>query len=407
MIIPWQVTLFQIALFSTAVSCLCTIGFVWRNLDKRACRTFAVLGLLVAIWSAARATSVLMNSSTSALWFIRISYLASVGLPMAFSEFAMEVMHLKKRTTLVKALYALSVLVLAFVPSHQFVRTAIPKMGFPFYDVPGPLLSVYSFAYTTLLIVVHWQMIKRYKVVSEADRKQIQYIFIGSIIGFGGAATTFPLVFDHHIYPLGVVLIPIYPWLLAYAIVKHRLMDITVIIRKTLIYSTVMATLALIYLGVVTLCAKLFQGLTGSQTIYSSGLAAALITLGFQPLRKRVQAFVDAKFFRQYVDREEKLYELSREVITHTTPEAMAQALTHVLSDTLHPKCGALYLKVRDGTGYVSASNWGMPGTERAAEDNPLARYFADHPQPFIQDLPTELGAPTDTRRTIHKERAA
>src|SRR5213083_2092035 len=119
-----------------------------------------------------------------------------------------------------------------------------------------------------------------------------------------------------------------------------------------------MGTLTVVYLGVVTLFAKVFEGLTGYQTFFSSAVAAGLITICFQPLRKRVQAFVDKKFFRQYVDREEKLYELSREVITHTTPEAMAQALIRVLGDTLHPKVGALFLKSRDGSGYAPVANW-------------------------------------------------
>mgnify|MGYP000573645710 CR=1 FL=1 len=140
---------------------------------------------------------------------------------------------------------------------------------------------------------------------------------------------------------------------------------------------------------------------------FSSALAAGLITIGFQPLRKRVQAFVDSKFFRQYVDREEKLYELSREVITHTTPEAMAEALMHVLKDTLHPKSGVLYLKSRQGTGFEPMAAWGDAAKTSMPEANVLASYFADHPQPFVHEVSDDVGGPRDTRNPLHKNRNA
>jgi two-component system NtrC family sensor kinase len=189
--------------------------------------------------------------------------------------------------------------------------------------------------------------------------------------------------------------------------VKYRLLDVTVIIRKTLVYSVVTGTMMVMYLGVIALFARVFQGVTGTQTIFSSAVAAGLITLCFQPLRRKVEAFVDAKFFRQFVDREEKLYELSREVITHATPEAMAQALVHVLQETLHPKGGALYLKSRDGMGFVPTAAWGNQNKEHISDVNPLASYFVDHTQPFVQEIADDMGSPMDTRKVTNNNRSA
>jgi hypothetical protein len=152
----------------------------------------------------------------------------------------------------------------------------------------------------------------------------------------------------------------------------------------------------------------MFENFSGYQTLFSSAAAAGLISFCFQPLRKRVQSFIDKKFFRQYVDREEKLYELSREVITHTTPEAMGGALMHVLDEALHPKGGALFLRSRDGGGFTPVSRIGSSALpERMDEDNELARYFKDHPQPFVRDLSDELGESRSTRLKEEREDAA
>jgi hypothetical protein len=196
--------------------------------------------------------------------------------------------------------------------------------------------------------------------------------------------------------------------MVTYAITKHKLLDITPIIRKTIVYSVVMGTLTVIYISIVALFAHVFEGLTGYQTIFSSAMAAGLITIGFQPLRKRVQHFVDSKFFRQYVDREEKLYELSREVITHTTPEAMGSVLLRVIEEALHPKGGALFLRARDGSGFVPIASVGSSALpERMDEYNGLAQYFKEHPQPFVQDMSESIGRSESTRLKEEREDAA
>jgi hypothetical protein len=181
-----------------------------------------------------------------------------------------------------------------------------------------------------------------------------------------------------------------------------------IIFRKTLVYTVVAGALIALYLGTTTLLAHLFEGLTVHQTLFSSAVAAGLMTVSFQPLLKRVGAFFDHKFFQLHIDREEKLYELSREVITHTTPEAMGEALMRVIEDALHPKSGTLFLRSPDRNGFVRASGVGsstLPA--RMQEDNALALYFRDHPQPFVQDIPSELGRSHSTRLKEERKDAA
>jgi len=254
----------------------------------------------------------------------------------------------------------------------------------------------------------HLKLWRAYRLSSGLKKNQFRYVFFAYVIGYFGGSQAFLPIFGLHMMPFANVMVAVCMWILLYSILNHRLMDITIIIRKTLIYSTVMGTLAITYLLTITIFARVFEGLTGSMTVFSSSVAAGLITLCFQPLRKRVQAFVDGKFFRQYVDREEKLYELSREVITHTTPEAMGQALIHVLEETLHPKGGALYLRSKDGSGFSRVSSIGtfdLP--ERMDEENELARYFKDHPQPFIREVSDEVAESRSTRLKEGREAAA
>jgi len=276
---------------------------------------------------------------------------------------------------------------------------------FPQWSMVRSLPSfLFFFGFMTYAFLILTRKLKASE--SEKERNQIRYVLAAFGIAYFGSID-YLATFGKSVYPFGFIPICGLVSILFYAVVKHNLMNITVIIRKTLVYSSVMGTLTIVYLAIIGAFAHLFEGFTGYQTIFSSAVAAGLITLLFQPLRKYVQAIVDKKFFRQYVDREEKLYELSRDVVTHTSPEEMAKALRNVLHETFHPKSGALFLRSSDGTGFSAAKTWGNIPSETISLENALIRYFSSHPQPFVLDSLSDTGTLKNTRGAQVKRRAA
>jgi len=89
-------------------------------------------------------------------------------------------------------------------------------------------------------------MLKRYNKVSGYKRNQIKYILLASIVGFGGGATNYPLIYNIPIFPFGHYLVFLYPIIISYAIITTRLMDVTVAVTRTAIFTTVYS----IFLGI-------------------------------------------------------------------------------------------------------------------------------------------------------------
>jgi len=89
-------------------------------------------------------------------------------------------------------------------------------------------------------------MLKRYNKVSGYKRNQIKYILLASIVGFGGGATNYPLIYDIPMFPFGHYLLFLYPIIISYAIITMHLMDITVAVTRTAIFTTVYS----IFLGI-------------------------------------------------------------------------------------------------------------------------------------------------------------
>jgi hypothetical protein len=368
------------------------------------------VNLSLALWALPWCAGAFYLQSESWRWFsIYFASLCAIALPPLFLCFSYALLNRPiagSKFIQIAWITTGLLLILCLCFPHQFFSAGVRKVRDAYLPTGGILLWMFSIQYVILFSRGVYLLIDEVRHLSGSQRNKIAYVIMGVAIGSGGGVTTFltPL----GIYPYGIVLIPCYSILITYAITRHRLLDIAIVIRKTLVYSVVIVSLVAVYLAAIALFARIFTGIAGVQTIFSASVAAALISFVSQPLRKRIQTFVDAKFFRQYVDREEKLYELSREVITHTTSEAMGDALMHVISEALHPKGGALYLRSRQGAGFVRVSGVGSTNLPaRMEEDNVLGSYFKDHPQPFVQDLPTDVGQSHDTRRKADREDAA
>jgi hypothetical protein len=136
------------------------------------------------------------------------------------------------------------------------------------------------------------------------------------------------------------------PLSIGMAILRSRLWDIDVIIRRTLIYSLVTAVLALAYLGSVVALQGVFTALTGESrgalvTVLSTLAIAAL----FGRVRARVQAAVDRRFYRQKYDAARTLAGFAASARDETDLERLSQRLVGVVDETMQPASVGLWLK--------------------------------------------------------------
>ncbi len=134
------------------------------------------------------------------------------------------------------------------------------------------------------------------------------------------------------------------PLALAVGILRYRLFDIDVIIRKTTTYAILTALLALVYFGSVVILQRLLTPITGSSTpivVLSTLLIAAL----FLPLRRRVQGLIDRRFFRKKYDAEQVLARFAATARDETDLDALTAELLRVIQETMEPETASLWLR--------------------------------------------------------------
>lgn len=133
------------------------------------------------------------------------------------------------------------------------------------------------------------------------------------------------------------------------AILQHRLFDIDIIIRRTLSYTLLSLTLALVYWGSVVVLENLFHGLTGQgQSPLIVVLSTLTIAALFTPLRRRVQAVIDQRFYRRQYDAEQVLADFGTTVRNETNLDQLTQELVQVVHETIQPTHSALWLYQRN-----------------------------------------------------------
>jgi hypothetical protein len=209
-----------------------------------------------------------------------------------------------------------------------------------------PLLPVCMLASALSLVL-------RYRHAGGEVRQQIKWIafaasFFGlAYLGFVVRALVLPEVAPG-LWQFTIILsIAGVPAAIGFAVLRYRLYDIDVVINRALVYGSLTVTLALLYFGGVTIAQAVFRFLTGQQeqpqlAVVVSTLAIAAL---FNPLRRRLQSFIDRRFYRNKYDARKTLEAFSARLREETDLERLGEHLTGAVGEAMQPAYISLWLR--------------------------------------------------------------
>jgi hypothetical protein len=146
---------------------------------------------------------------------------------------------------------------------------------------------------------------------------------------------------------LGWLLIGL-PAAIGIAVLRYRLYDIDVVINRALVYGTLTASLVAVYLGSVVGLQRLLSPVTGEGNQLAVVASTLLIAALFQPLRRRVQAFIDRRFYRNKYDARRTLESFSAKLRGASDLDGLNDELLAVVGETVQPSHASLWLRGPD-----------------------------------------------------------
>jgi hypothetical protein len=229
------------------------------------------------------------------------------------------------------------------------------------YGVDSPLVRIVGIAGVLLvvgsMVASAISVIVRARHAGRVERQQIKWLAYGGAVAVGaslvaGAISIWSVTVSIAITNIALLALPIFTGI---AIVRYRLYDIDFLINRTLVYGALTATLALVYFGSVATAQAIFRAFTGQQeqpqlaVVVSTLVIAAL----FNPLRRRIQSFIDRRFYRRKYDARKTLEAFSATLRDETDLEALRVGLVGVVRETMQPEHVSLWLRPdtpRNGT---------------------------------------------------------
>lgn len=146
------------------------------------------------------------------------------------------------------------------------------------------------------------------------------------------------------IYAFGMISFFFIPMALLFSIFRYRLYDIDLLIRKTLLYALVSGVLGFVYFGAVVWLQSLFGFITGQDSTWALVISTLAIATLFNPLRNRVQNFIDRRFYRARYDAQRTVAEFAKTARDEVEMEKLTQSLLTAVSLTIQPERVSLWL---------------------------------------------------------------
>jgi hypothetical protein len=198
----------------------------------------------------------------------------------------------------------------------------------------------------------------RYARVSDPiQRQQTKWVVFGVAVAVAGVLTTvFTVGAAVDLRPEAVgrkmvsmllmdAFVLIIPLSIGVAVLRSRLFDIDVLINRTLVYGALTAALVTVYVGGVVLLQGTFRALTGQESQLAVVVSTLAIAALFQPLRRRIQGFIDRRFYRRKYDAARTLEAFGARLRDEVDLDQLTEDLVTVVRETLQPEHASLWLR--------------------------------------------------------------
>lgn len=310
-----------------------------------------------------------------------------------FEAFSDPLVTFSKRSVFISGIFCALFMFFSFSPwIVAGVKVGTPRSNF-IYGPIHPFFGVYFLLGFGLALYTLW---KKILDASGIKKLQLRYLLLGVLLGGAGGMTTnliIPLVWKTSRFS---ILGPYFTLLLvsfsAHAIIRYRLMDIRVFIKKSIVYVCAIGIAALVFMGF----AAFLNAITGYQQesipLGAAVAIAVMVAIFFQPFKGWIQNLFNQYLYRRTYDYQRTVREASRRLSTILELEPLLGSLVEGIERTLKVEMVAVYLRARPQREFTPkvfhrANEWEeSSAVPPLASSSPLAAFLEREKRTLIRD---------------------
>ncbi|MFA5361876.1 MAG: ATP-binding protein [Candidatus Omnitrophota bacterium] len=334
-------------LINGLVSSFMGVFVYFKNPHGQVNKSYGFLSLSLAVWSYSYFLWQISHDYASAFGWIRLLSIGAVFIPIFFLNFVFSLLSLqKKKSKVLLGGYCLAILFIPLTFTRLFISGLSPKMSFSYWPNAGGIYFLFLVFFFANVICACYSMFKAYIKPDgmEYERNQIKYVLIASAIGFLGGATNYPLWYNIRLLPVGNILVSVHVVVLAYAIIRYRLMDIKVTITRTGIFAAVYSLVMGLPFFLAFCCKERLVGLLGVNWWAAPLISMAILATGGPFIYIFLQKRAEAILLREQHRYQEALRKTVKEMTRILNLEKLLNLIIDVITDTVGISHSAIYL---------------------------------------------------------------
>jgi signal transduction histidine kinase len=294
------------------------IFVIAKGREKKDSILFGLTCIASSIWGLGAFKFSLATSDDTALFWIKIAHIGIILTPTFFFHYICQLTKYYKKILITSVyLFAIFFMGLNFLyKNFIYIHLVFNQFYFFFFDInKNPFyLIFYIIFYWIIVLFSFYILIIFFRSSTGIKRTQLKYFIIGCLIAWLGPIVMFLLVFGIPIYPYSNILVGVYPFVFAYAILRYRLMDINIVLKKTAVYSLSAGILTSFFVVIVISMTKLLSEMAGITSLTIMVIAAITIAMLFNPLKNRIQKIIDKIFYKKTYDYYATIRKVSHEL---------------------------------------------------------------------------------------------
>ncbi|MBI3321746.1 MAG: GAF domain-containing protein [Candidatus Omnitrophica bacterium] len=368
-----------------------TLGVFLKNPKSPLVRLFCVFTSELSIWSLLYVAWLVSHDRAQGELWVRTVMILVALMPASFLHFISELTQRKLPRWLHVLNYCIGFAFASMVYSPLFARYHTPPfLVFPVWPIAGPLFYLHVLHFGANISYAHYVMYRVLQVETGILRTKILAVFWGTFIAVITGVTNFLPWFRIPAPPIFPLFVSLFVIVYAYAIVRHQLLDIEVIIKRTLVFAGLVASVV----GVVSLVAVVSQDVLirfiAIPKWLSNVLAAGIIAGVYGPLRNWLVNVTERYLFQKRYDYKELLKRFMEEVLVGIRDlKQLAQLTVHRLTETVKLDTCSLLLRNPDTRDYERLATQGTNGQALVLHaDEPFVTFLRKTHEPIGMDGP-------------------